>query len=101
MKKQSLNEALKVPHDLEGYIMHSSSSLEVIHLCLQPGQVIEQHPNPFDVVACVVLGDVALNMGDTQTRLALYDVAEIDKNAMRGFTNFGSSEARLIIMKKL
>ena len=100
MKKISLAEAPKVPHDLEGYIMHSSSSLEVIHLCLHPGQIIARHPNPFDVVACVIEGEVELNMGDNQTKLALYDVVEIKKNADRGFTNKGTSKARLLILKK-
>jgi quercetin dioxygenase-like cupin family protein len=101
MKKISLSEAPKVPHNLEGYIMHSSSTLEVIHLCLQPGQIIAQHPNPFDVVACVVAGEVELNMGKDQTKLSLYDVVEIEKQADRGFTNKGTSEARLLILKKI
>ena len=101
MKKISLSEATKVPHDLEGYIIHSSSTLEVIHLCVKPGQVIAQHPNPADAVVSIVSGEVYLNMGDIDTRLVLYDVAEIEKNANRGFTNKGTSDARLIIMKKL
>ncbi len=101
MKKISLSETTKVPHDLEGYIIHSSSTLEVIHLCVKPGQVIAQHPNHADVVVSIVSGEVYLNMGDIDTRLELYDVAEIEKNANRGFTNKGTSDARLIIMKKL
>ena len=101
MKKISLSEATKVPHDLEGYIIHSSSTLEVIHLCVKPGQVIAQHPNPADAVVSIVSGEVYLNMGDIDTRLVLYDVAEIEKNANRGFTNKGTSDARLIIMKKI
>jgi quercetin dioxygenase-like cupin family protein len=90
-----------VPVNLEGYKMHSSSSLEVIHLCLQPGQDMPQHPNQFDVVACLIKGEVTLNMGENKTRLALYDTVEIDKNIDRGFANYGTVEARLIIMKKL
>ena len=101
MKKISISEAPKVPHDLDGYIMHSSSTLEVIHLCIKPGQVIAQHPNLADVVVSNISGEVYLNMGEIETRLALYDVAEIEKNANRGFTNKGTSDARLIIMKKL
>jgi len=101
MKKISLDTAQKVPHDLDGYIMHSSNSLEVIHLCLKPGEVIAQHPNPSDVVACVIEGSVILNMGDSQTLLLIYDVAEIEKNELRGFNNTGSTVARLIILKKL
>jgi quercetin dioxygenase-like cupin family protein len=101
MKKISLSEAPNVPHDLEGYIMHSSSTLEIIHLCLHPGQIIAQHPNPFDVVACVIAGEVELNIDENHTQLSLYDVVEIENKANRGFTNKGTSEARLLILKKI
>jgi len=100
MKKISLSEAPRVPFDLEGYIMHSSPTLEVIHLCLYPGQQIDQHSNPFDVIVCVIEGEVTLDMGDEQTLLVSHDVAEVGKNTERGFTNHGTSEARLIILKK-
>jgi quercetin dioxygenase-like cupin family protein len=99
MKTTSLTNAPKVPIDLEGYIMHVSPSLEVIHLCLQPGESVSQHPNPFDVVACLVEGEVNLDMGENHTRLQLYDVSEIEKNVPRGFTNTGKTKARLLILK--
>jgi quercetin dioxygenase-like cupin family protein len=101
MKIVSLSNAPIVPVNLEGYKMYSSSSLEVIHLCLQPGQDMPQHPNQLDVVACLIKGEVTLNMGEDKTRLLLYDTVEIEKKMDRGFTNNGTEEARLIIMKKL
>jgi quercetin dioxygenase-like cupin family protein len=101
MKIVSLAEAPKVPLNIEGYFMYSSSSLEVIHLCLQPGQDIPKHANSFDVVACLIKGDVSLFTGENKTRLELYDMVEIEKNADRGFENSGTDEARLLIMKKL
>lgn len=101
MKKVTLPEAPKVAFNLEGYIIHSSSGLEVIHLCLQPGQDIPQHANAFDVVACLIKGEVMLNMGESKIKLAEYDVAEIEKNVERGFVNTGMSEARLLILKKV
>lgn len=101
MKIVSLSNAPKMPVNLEGYKMHSSSSLEVIHLCLQPGQHIPQHANHFDVVACLIKGAVTLNMGENKIKLSLYDMVEVEKDMDRGFANNGTEEARLIIMKKL
>ena len=100
MKIITLTSAPKVPFDIEGYVMYTSAPLEVIHLCLQPGQAIPQHLNPFDVVACLVEGEVTLLIGKKQVKLGLYDVVEIEKVAERGFTNFGTMEARLLILKK-
>jgi quercetin dioxygenase-like cupin family protein len=101
MKKVSLSDAPKVPFDLDGYIIHTSSTLEVIHLCLQPGQTVPQHANPFEVVACLIEGEVIAHIGVDQIKLGLHDVLEVEKNADRGFTNSGTLAARLIIMKKL
>lgn len=101
MKLVTLSEAPKVPFNLEGYIMHSSSALEIIHLCLQPGQDIPQHANAFDVVASVIKGEVTLKIAENHIKLNLYDVVEVEKTVERGFINNGTSEARLLIMKKL
>jgi quercetin dioxygenase-like cupin family protein len=96
----SLSEAPKVPFDLDGYIMHSSSALEIIHLCLKPGQSIPLHANPFDVIVCLIAGEVTLHVGNDNSNLNMYDVTEVNKNLERGFTNSGTVEARLLIVKK-
>jgi quercetin dioxygenase-like cupin family protein len=101
MRIVALSNAPKVPLNIEGYKVHSSSTLEVIHLCLLPGQDIPQHANPFDVVVCMIKGDITLNMDDNKIQLALFDTVEIGKDMYRGFANYGTGEARLIIMKKL
>lgn len=101
MRIVTLSNAPKVPLNIEGYKVHSSSTLEVIHLCLQPGQDIPQHTNHFDVVVCLIKGDVTLNMDNNKIQLALFDTVEIEKDMDRGFANYGTGEARLIIMKKL
>lgn len=101
MKKTTLADAARVPFDLEGYIMHASAKVEVIHLCLQPGQVVAKHSNPFDVVVCLIKGEVMLSVGESDIAMAVYDVAEVEAFAERGFTNSSPSEARMIIIKKL
>jgi quercetin dioxygenase-like cupin family protein len=101
MKKTSLHNAQRVPFDLEGYIMNSSPELEVIHLVLQPGQIISKHANPLNVIVCLVEGDVTLLFGEKQIQLKLFDVIELEKNAERGFINSGNTISRLLILKKL
>jgi len=101
MKIVSLSNAPKVPLNIEGYKVHSSSSLEVIHLRLQPGQDIPQHANHIDVVVCLIKGEITLNMGENKIQLALYDTVEVEKDLDRGFANYGTEEARLMVLKKL
>jgi len=101
MRKVTLSNAPKVPFNLEGYIMHASSSLEVIHLCLHPGQEIAQHTNPFDVVACLLSGEVTLIYEENKEILHVFEVVEIEASSQRGFINHGAHDARLLILKKL
>ncbi len=100
MKIVSLADAAKAPFNLDARITYASPELEVVHLCLAPGQNIAQHANPFDVVACLIQGSITLNMGDEKFELGLFDTVHIERNDLRGFSNDGNSEARLIIMKK-
>lgn len=101
MKTISIVNASKIPIEPEGYLMHISSSLEVIHLCLQSGQTVPQHPNNSDIIACLIEGEVILDSGENHTKLSLYDVTEIEKYLPRGFTNSGAGIARLLILKRL
>lgn len=81
--------------------MHKSNSLEVIHLCLSPGQQIQQHANSSEVIACLIEGEVTLHMQTDSFLLNRYDVVEIEKDVLRGFTNDGAKMARLLILKKI
>lgn len=42
-----------------------------------------------------------MQVGEVQSNLLLWDVVEIEKELFQGFTNYGTSVARLLIMKKL
>lgn len=97
----SLSNAPKVLLSIEGYKIYTSASLEVIHLCLQQNQEIPLHSNPFDVVVSLIKGEVTLDTREKMTNLTLYDTVELKKGTERGFTNYGTEEARLIIIKKL
>jgi quercetin dioxygenase-like cupin family protein len=101
MKKTSLSDVSQVAPTLDASIMHSSSNIEIRHLCIKPGQSIPQHPNEYEVIASLIAGEASLNMGEKQIDLDLFDVVEIEKNVARGFTNNGTTEARFLIIKKL
>lgn len=101
MKITSIAEARHVPFDLEGYIMYASEELEIIHLCLQSGQEIALHLNPFRVIITLIKGEVTLMLEEKPIPLTLYDVVEVEATIKRGFVNAGASEARIIITKIL
>jgi quercetin dioxygenase-like cupin family protein len=100
MKITTVSEAPRVPFDLEGYIMHTSHSAEIVHLLLKPGESVALHTNPFEVVACTLNDDVTLLYEQQQLVAGKYSTIEIEAGAMRGFINHNKHVIRLLIIKK-
>lgn len=94
-------EAPKVPSSLNGRIMHSSESVQIIHLCLSPGEIIEPHINSVDVVACLIEGNVLCQLDGLELVMQQYDTCFIKSGASRGFTNTSAGSSRLLMVKKL
>jgi quercetin dioxygenase-like cupin family protein len=85
---------------LDAHIMHTSETLEVVHLHLEPGQAIAQHINNFDVVMCLIQGKVTIESGDEKLDLETFDTIEIPGGVQRGVINSGDNDARLLLLKK-
>lgn len=101
MKINELQTAIKLPLSIEASIMFSTKEMEIIHLCLEPNKEIPLHRNSFDVVACLISGEVTLLIENIEVPLKLYTTAFIKKNEQRGIKNTGITEARLLMIKQL
>lgn len=101
MQINNLQNATRLPLDIQAYSMFNQNELEIIHLCLVPGQEIPLHSNPFDVIACAISGEVILLTENEQSNLQLYSTAYIPKNILRGMKNIGNQEARLLMVKQI
>lgn len=55
-----LNQAPKVSFNLDGHIMANHADVEIIHLHLKPGEKVDKHTNPFDVIFYVLEGKAML-----------------------------------------
>ena len=96
-----LRDAPKVPFNLDGKIMHSSDKLELVHLTLKPGEKIEKHPQPFDVVFYTLSGDAVL-----ETDLETIEVKEntsifVPAGMQRGWNNNSPADFKILVIKDL
>jgi quercetin dioxygenase-like cupin family protein len=99
--KIHVDEAPKVPFNLDGKIMYSSDKLEIINLTLKPGEKIGKHHQPFDVVFYVLSGEATL---ETDT-----EVIEVKENTsifvpagmLRGWNNTGPADFIILVIKDL
>ncbi|HOW31466.1 MAG TPA: hypothetical protein PLP88_07860 [Bacteroidales bacterium] len=100
MKINRLDSTPAISPTLDAHIMHTSPTLEVVHLHLKPGQAVAQHINNFDVVMCLIEGNVTIESGDESHDLLTHDVVEIAGGTQRGIINTSNGDARLLVLKK-
>jgi quercetin dioxygenase-like cupin family protein len=96
-----VSSAPKVPFNLDGRIMFSSPNVEVIHLILQPGEKIEPHSQPFDVLFFVLEGEGELNYNGETAVFGKDTLIEAKAGVLRGWTNASKENLRLLVIKQL
>lgn len=94
-----LNNAPKVPFDLDGHIMAKHAGTEVIHLHLKPGQRIEKHTNPFDVIFYILEGKAMLETENERILILKDQCVAIRAGVNRGLDNISVNDFRLLVIK--
>ncbi|HOP03700.1 MAG TPA: cupin domain-containing protein [Tenuifilaceae bacterium] len=101
MRSISLDNAEKVPFNLDGRKMFISEKVEIIHLTLKPGEVLDKHTNPFNVVFYILEGSGVVETED-ESKLVEPDMTiEIQKGIPRGIKNTSNHILRLLVVKIL
>ncbi|MDD2277809.1 MAG: cupin domain-containing protein [Bacteroidales bacterium] len=101
MKVKTLTTAEKVPFNLDGRKMYIGLDAELIHLSLKPGEVLEKHSNPFDVVFYILEGSGIVETDDEAISVESDMSIEIEREINRGITNTGEDLLRLLVLKIL
>ncbi len=85
----------------DGRLLLSHDSLQIIRLCLQPGEAIEPHVNPFAVVVFVLSGEGKMEVTGQETTVSEGTLIDFEPGVARGFVNSGSGPFVLLVIKKL
>jgi quercetin dioxygenase-like cupin family protein len=96
-----IESAPKVPFRFDGRIMYSSEMLEVIHLTLPPGDKMEPHTQPFDVVFFVIEGTGKLQIEDETIEGNPGTCIRVPAGRLRSWNNNGNGDFRVLVIKDL
>lgn len=99
MKITKLQEAPKVPFDLDGHTMASHGTIEIVHLHLKPGEKIEKHSNPFDVIFYILEGKAMLESNNERMLVMKDQSIVISAGINRGIENISVSDFKLLVIK--
>ncbi len=99
MEIKTLQTAEQVPFNLDGRIMFSDQRVELVHLSLNPGEQIDLHANPFDVVFFTLEGNGLVLFEEQKFEVKSNASVFIEKDKQRGLVNNGSSLFRVLVIK--
>lgn len=94
-------DAPAVPAAVDGRIMHSDKRAEAILLTLQPGEKMDMHKNPFDVLFAGIIGKATLIChGQTET-IGPGETIFVSSDEDRAWINSENKPARVMVFKIL
>jgi len=99
MKIVSLEEAPRVPFNLDGRRLLTGRSIEIIHLSVKPKEAVERHTNPFDVFFYILGGRGTIEIEDESIEVRPDLGIEIPRGRKRGIRNDGDEPLKLLVVK--
>lgn len=99
IKITSPENAPRVPLQVDGRIMFSNPSVEIVHLSLKPGEAIPRHINEFDVAIYILEGHGMLETTTASKEVRPGMLAEIKSGEERGIKNIGKGDFRVLVIK--
>ena len=101
MKFQDWESAEKVPFNLDGRTMYSEKNIELVHLKLKPGESLELHKNPFDVVFYILKGSGVLTVDQKSKEFNSFASIEVKSTSLRAWENKSNSDFEVLVIKLL
>jgi quercetin dioxygenase-like cupin family protein len=101
IRKIHLDDAPKVPFDLDGKIMYTSDKLEIVNLNLKPGERISKHSQPFDVVFYVLSGNAILETDPENIEAKENTSIFVPSGIHRGWNNTGQVDFKILVIKDM
>ncbi|MEI6683353.1 MAG: cupin domain-containing protein [Bacteroidota bacterium] len=93
--------APRVPFRFDGRILFTSDRFELVHLTLQPGEGMEPHIQPMEIVFFVAEGAGTLAVGRELIEVAPQTTIKIEAGIPRSWTNTGNIQLKILVGKLL
>lgn len=101
MEVITIKNAVPIEAAFKAWSMLNDKTIEIIHLVLSKGEVIENHVNPVDVVFYVLNGTGRLTVEGQQESLLSHALIKVEAGKQRKWENNGFTELRMLVIKEL
>ena len=95
------SSAPRVSFRFDGRILYTSDRFELIHLVLQPGESMEPHTQPIDIVFFVAEGEGSLAVDGEVMEVPAKSTVHVKAGVSRSWANTGQVPLILLVSKIL
>lgn len=99
MKITEYSAAETLPVDFLAKRFCITKEIEIIHLTLKPGEVLERHKNPMDVIFYVISGKAIFEAETSRYVVNSNTLLEVESSVERGWINTGNENLNLLVIK--
>jgi quercetin dioxygenase-like cupin family protein len=98
--RQLLNAPFKnTPHKVDVREMYSQPDAQVMHITLQPGELLKPHKTPVDVFFYILEGEPTIQIGEESSAFPKDTIIESPKEIVHYISNEGPQMARILVVK--
>ena len=87
------------PHGVDARSISDTSSAQVVHITLKPGESLKKHITPVDVIFYVLEGKGIVEIGDERREVDQDTLIESPARVPHSWINEGSSQLRILVIK--
>lgn len=87
------------PHGVDVRNLSDTDSAQVVHITLQPGELLKKHITPVDVVFYVLEGRATVEIGEERMEAGADTLIESPARVPHRLMNNGTVQARVLVVK--
>jgi quercetin dioxygenase-like cupin family protein len=91
--------APKIPIEFEAHNLCNRKDLDIIHLIIKEGTVLDRHKNPTDVIFYIINGKGIFEAGDNRYVITEKTCIQIEANLEHGWINSGQGDLVLLVIQ--
>jgi len=97
----NINNALRLPLEIDARKIFKGKKTEIVFLSLAAGQSLDKHDNPVHVIFYVLNGHGSIKIADVDYEVKSGDCFSVSPGILRAWCNCGEEELQLLVVKEL
>jgi quercetin dioxygenase-like cupin family protein len=87
------------PHNLDAREVYHHKYAQIMHMQLKPGQIVEPHSSPVDIVFVILEGEVEIQIDKEKQIVKTDAIIHSPANLLHGLENCTKDFARIMVIK--